>query len=150
MALGTPTGKGNVPQALSFDGEGWLWVTSYYDDQVVAFAPDQLARSGAPKPRVRWDLPGGSGPIGVTVDDREQVWVAEALADMIVSFPAGAKDGRTPQPMAAISGGQLVMPHGITFASDAAWIPCYNDTVLRYGLDRIGRTFGGEPDLVLA
>jgi sugar lactone lactonase YvrE len=142
-------GEGNVPLALSFDREGWLWVTSYYDDLLMAFAPDQLVKSGAPDPRVRVELTGGSGPIGVTVDEQDRVWVAEALGDAVVAFPARSMRSGSPPAAITISGPGLDMPHSITFASDGAWVPCLGDVVLRYGSDQIAETYQGPPEQIL-
>lgn len=42
------------------------------------------------------------------------------------------------------------MPHTVSFGPDGSvWIPCYNDTVLGYGLDQILAGDDAGPRLVL-
>jgi len=48
-----------------------------------------------------------------------------------------------------LAGPDVVMPHDVSFDSrGAAWVPCYNDTVLRFSAAALhaGRA---RPDLVL-
>ena len=86
----------------------------------------------------------------MTVDDRGRVWIAEAGAHALAAFPRGVKATPSMQPAITISGPDLEMPHSITFAPDGAWVPCYNDTVLRYGPDQIAASTSAPPELILS
>src|SRR5262245_23843988 len=135
-----------TPQAIAFAG-GRLWVSTYDDDAIAILDPSQIRTSGSPRPADRLTLPTLSGPIGLTFDG-ERMWVSEATADAVAVFPADAR-GDAP-PATTLQAGACVMPHTVTFDPDGnAWVPCYNDRVLRFAIDGPGRSLE-HPSLVLS
>jgi streptogramin lyase len=137
-----------TPEAMAFDLTGGLWVSDYNGDVVRALDPSALTTSGAPKSSRRLELPDGAGPIGLTVDKRGRLWIAEAGAHAIAVFgpnPKGATD-----PEFTLTGDALDMPHSVTFGPGASvWIPCYNDTVLRYDEGMVESGGAVQPTVVL-
>jgi streptogramin lyase len=118
-----------TPEAIAIDLRGRLWVTNYNADVVEIFDVARLA-SGTARPTGRLVLPQLAGPIGITFDRRGRAWIAEATANA-VSVYASAARGRA-RPVATVKTG-LEMPHTVTFGRRGdVWIPCYNDTVVRY------------------
>src|SRR5947208_3135385 len=137
------------PEALAFDGQGRLWVSDYNLDVVLRFGPGQLERSGTPSPSLRLRLPDLSGPIGLTFDTRDRLWVAEATGSALAVFPSGAHG--QPSPEFTVTGDALQMPHTVVFGPDASvWVPCYDNTVLRYGAADLGGTQHPKPTLILS
>jgi sugar lactone lactonase YvrE len=136
------------PEAIAFDQGGRLWVSDYDLDVVLGFADPRRAGAGSMKPTVTLDLPQLSGPIGLTVDDGGRLWVAEATAAEIAVFSKDVRDGSAPS--FTVTGKDIQMPHTVAFGPDGSvWIPCYDDTVLRYDLDDVGSDGGAKPTLVL-
>jgi sugar lactone lactonase YvrE len=144
VVLHVPGFGADTPEALAFDGRGRLWISSYYDDVVVALAPGQLA-SGAPQPQVRLDLPPDSGPIGLAVDGAGRLWVAEASRDRVVAF------GKDLIPLITLMGDDVLMPHTVTFdGGGSAWLPCYNGVLARFDASRLQPGTVTGPDLVVS
>jgi sugar lactone lactonase YvrE len=141
--------RSGSPEALAFDEQGWLWVSSYYDDVVLGFDPAAVSRSGEVTATARLDLDPASGPIGLTIDPGGRLWVAEALAHHVAAF--GPDLGSTPSPATVLLADEaLVMPHSVTFDRKGnAWIPCYNGTVLRFDRAQVQPGAEGPPTLIL-
>lgn len=136
------------PEALAFDAQGQLWVSDYDLDVVLGFSPGQLKGSGAPSPSLRLELPNLSGPIGLTFDGQDRLWVAEATGSTLAVFPSGAHGH--PSPEFTVTGDALQMPHTVVFGPDRrVWVPCYDNTVLRYGAVDLGGTRHPKPTLIL-
>jgi sugar lactone lactonase YvrE len=143
VVLHLPGFGAETPEALAFDRRGRLWISSYYDDVVVALEPAQLV-TGTSRPGLRLDLPPDSGPIGLTVDGAGRLWVAEASRDRVVAF------GPDLTPLITLTGDDVRMPHTVAFDEDgSAWLPCYNGVLVRFEASRLqpGRVIG--PDLVV-
>jgi sugar lactone lactonase YvrE len=139
-------GQGTA-EAIAFDRDGRLWVSSYEGDVVVAILPKDL-HTGSPSPGVRLRLPTLSGPIGLTVR-RDRLWIAEASANAVVAYGL-SREGPSRGPVATIRDPSQTMPHSITFDDRGdAWVPYYNGIVGRFRSDRLGARHVTEGDLVL-
>jgi streptogramin lyase len=137
----------DTPEALAFDRRGRLWVSSYYDDLVIGLAPNQLS-TGTHRPAFRLRLPSGSGPIGLTVDLRGQLWVAEASRNSVVAFDIN--EFAQSSPIMRLTGTDIKMPHTVTFdGAGSAWLPCYNGTLVRFDASRLRPGTIDGPDLVV-
>jgi sugar lactone lactonase YvrE len=140
-------GEQQPPLALAFGQDGRLWVSDHDLDVVVAFDRSQLQGSGVPRPSQRLQLEQFAGPIGLTFDGRGRLWIAEATLGQIDVFSQDAQ--AVPHRDATLHGNDLQMPHSVTFAPDGGiWIPCYNETVLRYASDAASER-GAQPTLIL-
>jgi sugar lactone lactonase YvrE len=65
----------NTPRGLAFDASGALWVANWNASNVVKFAPNQLASSGAPVPVVK--ISGvGVNPLRLAFDNEGNLWVS--------------------------------------------------------------------------
>jgi len=137
-------GKG-TPEAIAFDRNGRLWISDYYRDRLTVVGPDALQGNGPVTPLLEIRLPARTFPIGLTFDRAGRLWMAGARA--IVVFRVDPH--RATDVAMRLAGPDVVMPHDVSFDSrGAAWVPCYNDTVLRFSAAALhaGRA---RPDLVL-
>jgi streptogramin lyase len=136
-------------EAIAFDREGRLWVSGYDDDAVVAVAPGDL-HDGSPPIQERLSLATGSGPIGLTVDERDRLWIAEATADTVAAY-ALSPGGPPRRPSTTLRSPALIMPHSVTFdAAGNAWVPYYDGIVGRYGRPSPGSDGVSAADLQLS
>lgn len=133
------------PEAIAFDADGRLRVSDYDLDAVLAFDASELRRSGVPHPSERLQLPQLSGPIGLTFDAQGRLWIAEATLGVVAAFSPGQN-----RPDFTLSGNDLDMPHIARFGPDGGiWIPCFDDTVLRYDVDDVAADGNAQPTLIL-
>jgi sugar lactone lactonase YvrE len=141
-----PGGAGRgTPEAIAFDPAGRLWVSDYYRGMVMALARSELRGRGRVRPELNIDVGTRTFPIGLTFDRSGRLWMAGAHA--IVVFRVHPR--RATDVAMRLSGPDVVMPHDVSFdATGAAWVPCYNDTVLRYSAAGLHGT-RVRPDLVL-
>jgi sugar lactone lactonase YvrE len=130
-ASGTPTPAVTVrdtvgsivgPIGIAFDAIGNLWVANGNTghNTVVAFAPGQIAVSGAPIPGVVLSANAGSlaSPAGLAFDNSNNLWVANAAAPTVVQFtPQQLKSSGSPVPNVVVStrANSLGLPVGIAF-----------------------------------
>jgi streptogramin lyase len=90
-------------------------------------------------------LPQLSGPIGLTFDAQGRLWIAEATLDALAVFTPGQA-----RPDYTLTGADLSMPHIARFGPDGGiWIPCFDDTVLRYDADDVEAAGKTQPALIL-
>lgn len=140
-------GEAQTAEALAFDSRGRLWISNYYNDTVVMYEPSELQPPGSPEPHARLQLPQLSGPIGLSFDSRDRLWVSEATSNEIDVF---AVDTHKARPVVIVSGPEVDMPHSVTFGpAGTVWVPCYNNTVLVFGLKEIDSTPKARPRLIL-
>lgn len=65
----------NASRGLAFDATGALWVANWNASNVVKFAPNQLASSGAPVPVVKINGV-GVNPLRLAFDNEGNLWVS--------------------------------------------------------------------------
>jgi sugar lactone lactonase YvrE len=74
--------------AIAFDTDGTIWVTSADDSVLVAFSQNLLTRSGGPDASIVISSRDGSlsAPTGVAFDKQHRLWVANSGNGTIVRF----------------------------------------------------------------
>lgn len=103
---GTVTNPLTFPHALAFAADGSLWVATGAD-RVVAYAPGQLAASGAPEPAVVLASNGSSLQTvrGVAFDAAGALWVASWSTNTVVKFrPEDLGTSGAPDPVVTLTG----------------------------------------------
>jgi len=145
----------NRPARMSFDAYGDLWVPNAGASTVVAYAPADLATSGAPTPAVTLSAAAGSldTPSAVAFDQQGNLWVANTGGNSIVSFarisqlatgsPAPAEILDVP----AATGG----PSAFAFdnSGDLWVISAATSSLLEYTAQQISAFTGGTPSTIV-
>jgi secreted PhoX family phosphatase len=98
------------PQQATFDRSGNLWVSDNGSNAVFVFSAKQLSTSGATAVPVATitSTPAFSGPLGITFDNRGNLWVANNGSTTIFGFGAGSLPSLTPSSTAVVSVPALV------------------------------------------
>ncbi|MDX2006128.1 MAG: NHL repeat-containing protein [Meiothermus sp.] len=150
-------GQGSLdgPASLSLDRQGRLWVANYSGNSLVAFAPEQLGRSGSPTPRVTLRSAGLNGPTEIAFDASGGVWVPNANGGNLVYFAAGQLErSGSPSPdktLSANPAGALASPNVVLLTPDGGlWVSGYvSNTVLRFAAADVGAGGSATPSVWL-
>lgn len=114
------------PVAVSFDGQGNLWVANRDASTVVSFSPAQLTATGTPAPTVTLNTSGGSleSPYAMAFDAGGNLWVSNISATVVRFDAAQLTSSGNPTPAATIDHSSLGNnPLGLAFdANGALWV----------------------------
>jgi sugar lactone lactonase YvrE len=145
------------PIGLAFDAAGNLWVSNYYNNTVVAFAPAQLTTSGSPAPSVTLSAAGQSlnQPAGLAFDALGNLWVANTLQNTVVAFGSGQRGSSgAPDPVVTLSstGTSLSFPFSLAFdAGGNLWVGNFNsNTVEQFPAFRLSANGAPSPAVTLS
>ena len=138
-----PGGPDAVPEAVTFDSEGRLWVALYGRNEVVGFSRQAAARSGSPSPE--FELQGAiQGPIGLALDLQGHLWVTDsrAVAGYDVAHPA--------KQILRVTSSAVSLPHTPAFdAGGNLWVSSHNDTIAGFRASQLSIGTDQAPAVVI-
>jgi secreted PhoX family phosphatase len=93
------------PQQATFDNNGNLWVTDNGANAVFVLSAKQLSTSGAATVPVATitSTPAFNGPLGISFDNRGNLWIANNASTTIFGFSAGSLPVVTPSSTTAMT-----------------------------------------------
>lgn len=143
--IAQPGGQGGTLEAVAFDGAGTLWLARYSDGRVIGLSPGRLSGQGAAPDKEFRQL---AGPIGLTVDAEQRLWVAEYEAGLVGGLPINSSPGSSP---VTVAGDAIRGPHTPAFDRDGnLWLSCSdNNTVVMFSATQISSRNFTKPALVI-
>lgn len=113
------------PFALAFDAVGNLWVANVGKSTIVAFAPEALAATGSPLPRIEFSSRTSSSqlPVGLAFDPRGDLWVTSAEGSLLRFAAGDLTETGTPEPTAELFLNGHSLLSGIAFWPTSPGLP---------------------------
>lgn len=152
-AIFTSSAELFAQNAIAFDTDGTMWVTSADDSVLVAFAQNVLTRSGGPDATVVISSRDGSlsAPTGMAFDRQHRLWVANSGNGTIVRFDrTQLTTTGTPAPSVTISAPGR--PTALAFdAAGSLWVSnSANNKVFAYSPAQLETSGLPTPSVVIS
>ena len=154
----TPIAGLEGPIGAGFDASGNLWLADDLAGTLVGFSPAQIA-AGANRPGLAVALPvnasGGSALSGLAVDSTGNVWVSDALLNVVYEMtPAQLGAGGAPTPAVTLSATGTSLDQATSLAFDSSgnlWATNEaNNTVVEFAKASLAATGSPAPAVVLS
>lgn len=144
------------PFSMAFDAAGYLWIANVDSADVVGYAPQQLASSGAPVPAITLRSDSAFvNPEGLAFDAHGNLWVSSwtfdsAPGNLQEFTPTQLKAGGKQAPTLKVTGPGLQYPSALAFdVSGNLWVANDADTIAEYAASQLAAGGAQTPQVIL-